>query len=341
MKSPVVVSKGLFYLKIQSQNPNKIRENPLYPSHPCSIFLKFQTFTEIYIRMNLKTSIPSFIIASILLSIFTTNLAAQIPEGFCVSQQEYALYRKINDYRQSQGMQVIPISKSLCYVAKMHMIDLYENHPDTSYCNLNSWSDKGPWTACCHSNYKPEPECILNKPKEITSYPGQAHELAYYDSDGIQVDTVFRFWMKVGQAKDILTNNRKWSLYTWQAMGVGIYKHYACVWLGDVQDVETEPMICQGEVDINEMDMPGKQKVSKIVKQPTDRFYLIFGSFTTETDAMNAVEKYRQEGFYQAKVVVKDESFRVSLSDHATMQEARDAKTRLGGDYREAWIIKF
>lgn len=268
-------------------------------------------------------------------------LSAQIPEGYCVTQEEYNLYRKINDYRKSKGLQVIPISRSLCYVAKMHVIDLHENRPDTSYCNLNSWSDKGPWKACCHSKHKPDPECILEKPRELTSYPGQAHELCYFDSQAIQIDTVLNFWIKVDQAKDILINNRKWSLFTWQAIGVGIYRQYACVWLGEAQDIEKEPGICPGELDLKAMNIPGKQQVSQIVTQPAGRYYLIFGSFTTQAEALHAMEMYRQEGFYQSKVLVKDENFRVTLSDHATMQEARDAKSRLGEEYKEAWIIKF
>lgn len=269
------------------------------------------------------------------------TLRSQIPEGFCVSQQEYALYRKINDYRASKGMQVIPVSRSLSYVAKMHVIDLYENHPDTSYCNLNSWSDKGPWQACCHSKQKPVPECILDKPKELTSYPGQAHEVCYFDSHLIQVDTVMNFWIKVEQARDILINNRKWSMFTWQAMGVGIYKQYACVWLGEAIDTLQEPTICPGEVDIRKMGIPGKKENPRVVSLPTDRFYLIFGSFTTEADALRAVDQYRQKGFYQSKVLIREDSFRVSLSDHASIQDARDAKGRLGEEYREAWIIKF
>jgi len=290
-------------------------------------------------RLNL---IPGTLAVTFLLLLAPAGLLhAQIPDGYCVSQEEYSLYRKINDYRTSKGLQVIPISRSLCYVAKLHVIDLYENHPDTSYCNLNSWSDKGPWKACCHSKFQPMPDCILNKPKELTSYKGQAHELCYFDSQEIVADTVFNFWMRVEQAKDILVNNRKWSLFTWQAMGVAIYKQYACVWVGEDMDTEKEPGICPGELDLKEMNITGKPAVANVVTQPTGRFYLIFGSFTTEAEAMKALDEFRQEGFYQSKVVVKDDTWRVSLSDHVTMQEARDAKSRLGDDYKEAWIIKF
>jgi len=279
------------------------------------------------------------LLIAFLLSGFT--LFSQVPEEFCVSQDEYALYRKINDYRQSKGQQVVPISKSLCYVAKMHVVDLFENHPDTSFCNLNSWSDKGPWTACCHSKQKPDPECILNKPKELTDYDGTAHEICYFDSHDVEVDTVFNFWFRVEQAKDILVNNRKWSMYVWQAMGVAIYKNYACVWLGEAKDTLTEPGICKGKMDMKKMSMAGKKEASRIVSEPTNRFYLIFGSFSTLDDAMKAINQYKEEGFYQSKVLEKDDTFRVSLSDHSSMQEARDAKSRLGNDYKEAWIVKY
>ena len=80
--------------------------------------------------------------------------------------------------------------------------------------------------------------------------------------------------MSVGNlklSKDILTNNRKWSLYTWQSMGVGIYKQYACVWLGDEQDTEKEPLICQAEMDIFTSDFLSMVERQFLRKQVVSR----------------------------------------------------------------------
>ncbi len=108
---------------------------------------------------------------SILLVFTGTTALAQIPD-FCLTKAEYRLYTLINEYRTKQGLGIIPISRSLCYVAKIHARDLFVNNPDTSFCSLNSWSDKGLWTACCHSAQSPNPLCIVNKPKELTNLFG-------------------------------------------------------------------------------------------------------------------------------------------------------------------------
>ena len=100
-----------------------------------------------------------------------------IPDDFCLSDDEYRLYEMINAHRVLNGLIEIPLSASLSYVARTHVIDLYTNHPDTSICNLNSWSDKGSWTPCCHNKYVPQEECIRDKPKEFTGYSGEVYEL--------------------------------------------------------------------------------------------------------------------------------------------------------------------
>ncbi len=265
----------------------------------------------------------------------------EIPPDLCLTQEEYRLYTLINDYRTSKGLPVIPISKSLSYVAKIHVRDLYHNHPDTSFCNLNSWSDKGPWTSCCHSKYTPNPDCIFNKPKELTSYKGEGHELCYWDSENVSPDTVFRFWRSVEQTRDVILGQRKWTMYSWKAIGVGLYDGYACVWVGDQPDIENEPVICPSDSAAETLKLPQGKPPDNVITAPANRYYVIFGSFTTMEEAKRAVEIFKEQGFYLSKVLVKENSYRVTLSDHATMQEAKEFKSKLGEKYKEAWIIKF
>ena len=262
-------------------------------------------------------------------------------QDFCLTKAEYRLYTLINEYRTKQGLGIIPVSRSLCYVAKIHARDLFVNNPDTSFCSLNSWSDKGLWTACCHSAQTPNPLCIVNKPKELTTYSGEGHELAYWDSEGIIPDTVLRFWKSIEQARDVLLNQKKWSYFNWKAIGVGLYKGYACVWVGEAPDTIPEPSLCGNGPGSDNLVLPLKDMPKSVVTSPTGRSYIIFGSFNTLEDAVKIAEKYKAEGFYQAKILVSEDTFRVSLSDHATQQEALNAKKMLGEEYKEAWVTKY
>jgi len=284
---------------------------------------------------------PRFTTITIIFLFFTAGyVKSQIPD-FCLTQDEYRLYSLINNYRTKQGLGIIPISKSLCYVAKIHARDLSINNPDTSFCSLNSWSDKGLWTACCHSRYTPNPACIVNKPAELTKYTGEGHELTYWDSEKLHPDTVLRFWQSIEQAKEVLLNQKKWSYFNWKALGVGLYKGYACVWVGEVTDTEPEPTLCASANGTDNLVLPMKDLPKGLVTAPTGRYYIIFGSFKTLEDAVKMVEKHKNDGFYQAKVLIKDEIYRTSLSDHATQQEAFEAKKMLGNEFKDAWVTKY
>ena len=171
-----------------------------------------------------------FLLIVLISSVNITTLVqgqGNIPGDFCITQEEYRLFQLINEYRKGHGLDIIPFSTSLSYVAKVHVRDLYINKPDTSYCNLNSWSGQGTWTACCHSSLTPQPECILGKPGELTGYEGEGHELCYWENVAAHPDTVFGFWKTVEQANDILLNMARWESYRWQAVGIGIYEGYA------------------------------------------------------------------------------------------------------------------
>lgn len=277
----------------------------------------------------------------LLFFLFTVaRLFSQVPD-FCMTRDEYRLYTLVNEYRIKNGLSVIPVSRSLCYVAKVHARDLYINNPDTSFCSLNSWSDRGKWTACCHSRYTPSPVCIVGKPKELTRYPGEGHELAYWDSEELHPDTILHFWRSIEQARELLLNQKKWSYFNWKAIGVGLYKGYACVWVGEAPDTIQEPGLCANGQDSDKLLLPARDQQNQIIKSPTGRSYIIFGSFNNSEDAFRMAEKYKKAGFAQAKVIVKDSTCRVSLADYPTQQEALEAKKKLGMEYKDAWITKY
>lgn len=265
---------------------------------------------------------------------------SQVPD-ICLTKEEYRLYSIINDYRTKQGLAIIPVSRSLCYVAKIHARDLFFNRPDTSFCSLNSWSDKGLWTACCHSKYTPNPSCIVKKPSELTKYAGEGHEISYWDSEELQPDTVFNFWLSIEPARQLLLNQEKWSNFNWKALGVGLYKGYASVWVGEVPDTVPEPKLCVDSPDADRLVLPLKDPLKEVVSVATGRSYIIFGSFNALEDAVKMVQKYKAKGFNQAKILSKDNTYRVSLSDYPTQKEALDAKKLLNEEYKDAWVTKY
>ena len=152
----------------------------------------------------MKTSHIKYIFSVLFLLVIGLSAGAQkaIPDDFCITDDEYRLYELINAHRLINGLKEIPLSASLSFVARTHVIDLYTNHPDTSICNLNSWSDKGDWIPCCHNKYVPAEQCIRNKPKELTKYTGEGYELTYAEVFNTNADTVFRFWKKIDKPQN-------------------------------------------------------------------------------------------------------------------------------------------
>lgn len=127
-----------------------------------------------------------------------------IPEEFCLSNNEFNLFEKVNLLRLDYEKRQLQLSSSLSYVAKAHVEDLQNNKPDTSICNLSSWSDKGDWTACCYNKYIHNPDCMWDKPKELTPYPYRGYELVTYFEEGTHVDSIIDLWSDSKEVLDMI-----------------------------------------------------------------------------------------------------------------------------------------
>jgi len=282
-----------------------------------------------------------------LLFIFMANgLSAQkgVPDDFCLTDDEYRLYELINAHRILNDMKVIPLSASLSFVARTHVIDLFTNHPDTSICNLNSWSDKGEWTACCHNKYVPVEECIRNKPKELTNYSGEGYELTYAEIFNTRSDTVFRFWKKIDEANDFLLNTGSWEDKSWRAMGVGIYKNYAVVWMGTKTDPSATPETCS-KVEENisrESREAAASGTVTVISNTTGRFYIVVASFQSVADAQQESKKYAGLAGSSIKILKNNQGqYRVSINDYPSLDAAKQGKEEYKKDYEGAWILNF
>ena len=234
----------------------------------------------------------------------------------------------------------IPISKSLCYVAKTHLQDLIQNKPDTSICNLHSWSNKGDWTPCCFQKGKNSKTCMQSKPAELTNYAGPGYEIIYWESKEATPDIAFNQWRETTASRAVIINSKKWEESSWNAIGVGISGGYAAIWFGEELDIEKETKVCGKNIVFTNIP-PVSPNEPQLITTATNRFYLIFGSFSSLNDAKTQAIKYNEGGFKKTKVISKDNKFRISLSDYSSKEVAEKGKSELPAKYKDAWIMEF
>ncbi len=257
-----------------------------------------------------------------------------VPENFCITLDEQGLMEKLNSLREDYGKTAIEFSKSLSYVAAIHVRDLAEHHPDTSVCNLSSWSDKGDWSPCCHNPYLPKQDCMWDKPKELTAYPYRGYELAGFFEGGLNSDSAMKYWSDNKDALDMILTEGIYGNKKWITMGVAIYKEYVSVWFGQRKDNAGSPKTCDNEEDIPVLLQDKKEKEEQLT------YYLIAGSFSDIKDAREALKRFRKSGFEQAGIITGDDLSRVYLGKYQSLKEVMFAKQQLPYTYREAWIFK-
>lgn len=278
---------------------------------------------------------------------------------FCISQEELKLYNLVNDFRQSVSLPPIPISKSLSKVAKLHIADLIHNKPDTSTCSFHSWSNKGNWQDCCFTKESKDKLCMQNKPTELTNYPGKGYEVVYWESREASAQKAMDQWKETCAAISIIQNTKEWQNINWKAIGVGIDGGFAVIWLGEESDPETTVKVCGGQLEISQpvakvenevkpvnptqisVENPANSNDNLTVSEGTGRFYLIFGNYKTIQEAKSVALKYIKDGFPQAKVISKDNKFRISLADFSSKESAATGKKELPEKFKEAWIMPF
>jgi uncharacterized protein YkwD len=154
-----------------------------------------------------------------------------------LNTEETKLYNLIMDYRRSEGLPNIPLSKSLTIVAQTHVRDLEENRPDKGACNMHSWSANGKWTPCCYTADHAKAQGMWNKPKELTNYKGDGYEIAFNTTASATAETALGSWKTSKGHNDVILNKSIWKTQNWKAIGIGVYQNYAVVWFGSVPDL--------------------------------------------------------------------------------------------------------
>ncbi|HEY8429041.1 MAG TPA: CAP domain-containing protein, partial [Sandaracinaceae bacterium] len=145
------------------------------------------------------------------------------------------LIELVNAYRADNGLPAIPASPSLCTVAAAHTRDLAENAPHTEPgCNLHSWSDRGSWTPCCYTPDHAAAQCMWDKPRELTEYPGNGYENAFAGRNDPQ--SALMGWQSSPAHDDVILNRGIWADRPWRALGADVHGGFAVLWFGHEDD---------------------------------------------------------------------------------------------------------
>lgn len=180
---------------------------------------------------------------------------------------------------------------------------------------------------------------MTEKPAELTSYPGIAYELVYWDNREATASDAFDQWKTIPASKDMIINIKKWEETEWNGMGVAIKGNFAILWLGPNFDVIKETPICNSKRIIKNENAP--DSANFIVKNKTGRFYLVVASLPQLNEAHKIIKDLAAKGYRQAKIIQNDGKFRVSAVDYPTKEHALPAKNRLKADYKDVWIMEF
>jgi hypothetical protein len=169
-----------------------------------------------------------------------------IPARICLSDYEQALFEELNRYRAQHKLPALVLSHSLTLVAQTHCRDLQINQPHRrSNCNMHSWSNKGPWSACCYTPDHRRSSCMWQKPSELTPYKSDGFEIAFYstaryaNASAFAADAV-QNWSKSKGHNDVIINKGTWRNVEWKAVGIGHYGEFATVWFGETTDPVSE-----------------------------------------------------------------------------------------------------
>lgn len=142
-----------------------------------------------------------------------------------------SLANAINAYRAERGLAPIPISPALTAVAAAHVRDLEESSPVTDSCNFHSWSSAGSWSACCYTSDHAQAQCMWDKPRELTDYPGNGYEVAAGGTAPMTIPGAVRLWDGSPPHRDVIVNGGAWTR-PWGAMGAAIRGRHAVAWFG-------------------------------------------------------------------------------------------------------------
>lgn len=163
-----------------------------------------------------------------------------------LSGKEKELARLVNQYRVSQGMKPLPVSKSLTYVARTHnkdqiqhfRLDLTDSRGIEA--NAHSWSNHGNWTPVRYTDDHRYMSGMHNKPKELTNFKVKGYEIEMDIQDGrdnsmnyaisrnVTPSHALEAWQTSPGHNAVMVGEGQWSNLS--VMGVSIHNNFADIW---------------------------------------------------------------------------------------------------------------
>jgi uncharacterized protein YkwD len=168
-------------------------------------------------------------ISIVLFLVINCTINAQHPINSNSTTEELKLYNLINQYRKQFGLNEIPLSNSLNYVAQQHCKDLVENIGYLTHA----------WSTCKYDSGNSKTySCMWLKPSELTSYKGYGYECAHGGTGNYiaTAETSLDGWKNSKSHNEVILNKGIWKGMDWKAIGVGILNGYACIWFGVEED---------------------------------------------------------------------------------------------------------
>ncbi len=169
-----------------------------------------------------------------------------------LSSAEIVLYDQLMDYRAQLGLPAIPLSKALTTTAARHVVDIADNLgtavPDQSpgESRAHSWSDAA-YNAKDANSYG----AMWNAPARLgTGYAGYGFENLITGTGSVVRGTpeqtasvLLTAWKMSPSHNAVMTNQGDWKPYSWNAVGVAVYKNSAAIWFGREADPTGGPAI--------------------------------------------------------------------------------------------------
>jgi hypothetical protein len=137
-----------------------------------------------------------------------------------ISLEELELYHLLMGYRETRGLDAIPLSVGLSATAGRHALDTRENIWGTGMvlpdgANLHSWSD-----APYFGDHR-DPEVMWFAPQRLgTSYEGYGFEISA--AGFADVAGALAGWQGSPGHDNVIVNNDVWADLEWNAIGIGV-----------------------------------------------------------------------------------------------------------------------
>ena len=279
----------------------------------------------------------------------TLRQGPPVPASFSISPGDMELFKMINQYRKENGLAPVQLSRSLSYVAALHVKDLFLHHPDAGNCNTHSWSSKGFWAPFCYPKDETKKNSVWDKPKELTRYPSKAYEIVYWENNPVNRDTVMFVWQTEEYFNNFLLNTGKWNGTTWNAIGVAVYENYACAWFGEVADPDVpvtehkaEPVVKKENTAVKEVrNAPAPVAPATITSNDSlKRYYIIIKTNIKQEAAEKLVSNLKSQGYPDATVLLTDGKVRISVFQSADKTKVMTTLKEVKKTYKDAWLLK-